>query len=125
MNKDFESRFKLRGKTAVVTGGLGIIGKRFGRGLSQAGCNLAIIDFKPDDDSYAKELSAAFDTDVIAVQGDVSCPESVSSMKDSVVDHFGSIDILLNNAASKSDNLDAFFAPFEDYSIEEWKISPL
>ncbi|MNN42080.1 Gluconate 5-dehydrogenase [compost metagenome] len=42
-------------------------------------------------------------------------------MVDIVVKTFGKINILLNNAASKTDNLDAFFAPIEDYSLEEWR----
>jgi NAD(P)-dependent dehydrogenase (short-subunit alcohol dehydrogenase family) len=38
-----------------------------------------------------------------------------------VVAELGEIDILHNNAAGKSDDLDAFFAPFEEYSIDQWR----
>jgi len=38
-----------------------------------------------------------------------------------VVEEFGEITVLHNNAASKSTDLDAFFAPFEEYSLEEWR----
>jgi NAD(P)-dependent dehydrogenase (short-subunit alcohol dehydrogenase family) len=38
-----------------------------------------------------------------------------------VAERFGSIDILLNNAASKSRDLDAFFAPFDKYSLAQWR----
>jgi NAD(P)-dependent dehydrogenase (short-subunit alcohol dehydrogenase family) len=37
------------------------------------------------------------------------------------IDEFGEINILHNNAAGKSKNLDAFFAPFEEYSLEQWR----
>jgi NAD(P)-dependent dehydrogenase (short-subunit alcohol dehydrogenase family) len=37
-----------------------------------------------------------------------------------VVDTFGRIDILHNNAAGKSDNLSHFFAPFEEYELSQW-----
>jgi NAD(P)-dependent dehydrogenase (short-subunit alcohol dehydrogenase family) len=42
-------------------------------------------------------------------------------MVHNVVVAFGHIDILHNNAASKSADLDAFFASFEEYSLEEWR----
>jgi NAD(P)-dependent dehydrogenase (short-subunit alcohol dehydrogenase family) len=38
-----------------------------------------------------------------------------------VVSDFGKIDILHNNAASKSDDLNAYFSPFENYSLHEWR----
>ncbi len=38
-----------------------------------------------------------------------------------VVAEFGEIDILHNNAASKSQDLDAFFAPFEEYGLDQWR----
>ncbi len=38
-----------------------------------------------------------------------------------VVERFGGIDILQNNAASKSNDLAKFFAPFEEYSLDEWR----
>ena len=42
-------------------------------------------------------------------------------MVDRVVEQFGQVNILHNNAASKSKDLDAFFAPFEKYSFDEWR----
>jgi len=38
-----------------------------------------------------------------------------------VLSTFGEINILHNNAAGKSDNLDAFFAPFEEYTLDQWR----
>jgi NAD(P)-dependent dehydrogenase (short-subunit alcohol dehydrogenase family) len=52
---------------------------------------------------------------------DVADPQSVQAMADRIEGTFGSIDILHNNAASKSEDLDAFFAPFEEYSLAEWR----
>ena len=51
----------------------------------------------------------------------VSDPNAVDAMAERVVETFGAIDILHNNAASKSDDLGAFFARTEDYDIEEWR----
>jgi NAD(P)-dependent dehydrogenase (short-subunit alcohol dehydrogenase family) len=42
-------------------------------------------------------------------------------MVEQVVKKFGEINILHNNAAAKSDDLAAFFAPFEEYSLSQWR----
>jgi NAD(P)-dependent dehydrogenase (short-subunit alcohol dehydrogenase family) len=51
---------------------------------------------------------------------DVTNPESVEKMVKNVVSTFGRIDILHNNAAGKSNNLSQFFAPLEEYDLEQW-----
>jgi NAD(P)-dependent dehydrogenase (short-subunit alcohol dehydrogenase family) len=42
-------------------------------------------------------------------------------MLSQVLQQFGEVNILHNNAAGKSDDLEAFFAQFEEYSLEEWR----
>jgi NAD(P)-dependent dehydrogenase (short-subunit alcohol dehydrogenase family) len=58
---------------------------------------------------------------MLGVACDVSDPASVGAMVGSIKTAFGHIDVLHNNAAAKSDDLAAFFAPFEDYSLEQWR----
>jgi NAD(P)-dependent dehydrogenase (short-subunit alcohol dehydrogenase family) len=58
---------------------------------------------------------------VIGFGCDVSDPESVGQLVVDVVKKFGDIHILHNNAATKSSDLNAFFAPFEEYSLSEWR----
>jgi NAD(P)-dependent dehydrogenase (short-subunit alcohol dehydrogenase family) len=114
--------FNLAGKTAVVTGGAGILGRHFCAGLAEAGANVAIVDIQ---ESKAIELAAGlsnrYSSHIIGVGCDITDPQSVRSMTSRVVDTFGEINILHNNAAGKSNDLDAFFAPFEEYSLEEWR----
>jgi NAD(P)-dependent dehydrogenase (short-subunit alcohol dehydrogenase family) len=38
-----------------------------------------------------------------------------------VLDRFGAVHVLHNNAATKTDDLDAFFAPFETYGLAQWR----
>jgi NAD(P)-dependent dehydrogenase (short-subunit alcohol dehydrogenase family) len=114
--------FSLAGKTAVVTGGAGILGRRFCGGLAEFGADVAVVDLRED---AARELAAELEERhgrrVIGVGCDVSDPDSVYAMVATVMDEFGRIDVLHNNAASKSDDLDAFFAPFEDYRLDQWR----
>jgi NAD(P)-dependent dehydrogenase (short-subunit alcohol dehydrogenase family) len=106
----------------VVTGAGGILGSRICKGLSEFGANIAVVDIDLEvSESVAMELNKVSASKAISVQCDVSDTESVSQMTSRVVDVFGGIDVLVNNAASKSDDLNAFFAPFEEYSLEEWR----
>lgn len=114
--------FSLTGKVAVVTGGAGLLGQVFCQALVTAGANVAIIDLdKQAADKTAAIVEKTETQKVIAIECDITSPESVSAMVRDVVTQFGRIDILLNNAASKGSNLDQFFAPFENYSLQAWR----
>ena len=44
MNSHYKQFFDLNGKTAVVTGGVGILGQRFCKGLAEFGAKVAVVD---------------------------------------------------------------------------------
>jgi NAD(P)-dependent dehydrogenase (short-subunit alcohol dehydrogenase family) len=122
MNSHYKSLFDLTGKTAIVTGAVGILGSHFCRGLAEFGAQVAVVDLDSERCStFAAELEREYGMPAVGVACDVSSPESVANMVDGVVKRFGSIDILHNNAASKSADLDAFFASTEQYSLHEWR----
>lgn len=117
-----DSPYNLKGKTAVVTGGTGLLGRRFCHALAEFGANVAVADLDGETSaSFARELSASHGVAAIGVRCDVSSPEDVQAMVRDVTAHLGEILILHNNAASKSDDLGAFFASFEKYSLSEWR----
>ena len=114
--------FDLAGKVAVVTGGAGLLGQVFCQALVTAGASVAIIDIdKNKADQTAKEIKRDKNQKVLAFACDITVPDAVSSMVKEVVNQLGRIDILLNNAASKGSNLDQFFTPFENYSLQTWR----
>lgn len=118
----YRGLFDLTRKVAVVTGGAGILGQHFCAGLAESGARVAVADLNENKAmGLAKELSLKYKAQVIGVECDVSDPASVKAMVSDVLTAFGEINILHNNAAGKSDNLDAFFAPFEEYSLDQWR----
>jgi NAD(P)-dependent dehydrogenase (short-subunit alcohol dehydrogenase family) len=122
MKYAYKNLFDLSGKTAVVTGGLGILGRRFCQGFAEFGASVAVVDLDGGKAAeYARELSNEFGVDAEGIECDVSDPSSVQTMVQTAVKRFGQVNILHNNAASKSADLDAFFATFEEYSLEEWR----
>lgn len=118
----YAKKFSLSGKTAIVTGGVGILGKHFCKGLADCGANIIVADLDENNvKQFANELKDDFNANAIGIACDVSLPDSVNDLVSMALESFSSIDILHNNAASKSADLDAFFAPFEDYSLAEWR----
>jgi NAD(P)-dependent dehydrogenase (short-subunit alcohol dehydrogenase family) len=122
MNSHYKNLFELKGKNAIVTGAVGILGQRFCRGLAEFGARVAVVDLELDRcAAFAAELEHDYGTSALGVACDVSDPASVADMVKQVVDRFGAIHILHNNAASKSADLDAFFASTEQYLLTEWR----
>lgn len=116
-------QFDLSGRTAIVTGGGGILGQGFCEVLAAHGANVAVFDV--NEAAAAKTVEAikqsASKARTIAVACDVSSAGSVAAAVARVVKEFGGIDILHNNAATKTGNLADFFAPFEEYTIDTWR----
>ena len=122
MNSHYKNLFELNGKTAVVTGAVGILGKHFCKGLAEFGAQVAVVDLDLEKcTAFAAELERDYGMPAFGVVCDVSDPVSVKNMVDQVVSRFGAIHVLHNNAASKSADLDAFFASTEQYSLHEWR----
>jgi NAD(P)-dependent dehydrogenase (short-subunit alcohol dehydrogenase family) len=90
--------------------------------LASCGSHVVIVDLnKNESEILASDLTRRYGQQCISIECDVSEPASVNSMVDEVVKQFGDIHVLHNNAASKSPNLEAFFAPFEEYTLEQWR----
>ena len=118
----YRSLFDLRGKVAVVTGGAGILGHHFCAGLAESDATVVVVDLQEDKaQELAQALSLRYKIQTIGIGCDVSNPESVQAMVARVVSEYGEINVLHNNAAGKSDDLNAFFAPFEEYSLDQWR----
>lgn len=117
-----KNMFDLRGKTAVVTGGAGIIGAPVCHGLAASGANVAVADINEQEaKKLAQEITAKHGVKAMAVACDVSSPSSVATMVETVGARLGGIHILHNNAASKAGSNQDFFAPFEDFKLETWR----
>lgn len=101
----------LEGKVIVVTGGGSGLGKSMTSYFLELGAKVAITSRNLEKlEATAKELSESTAGDCFAVSCDVRIYEQVEEMHKKVTDHFGSIDILLNNAAGN------FISPTENLS---------
>lgn len=89
----------LKGKVALVLGSSQGIGRAAALGFAREGCAVAICGRDPGRLEEARELLAAAGGPVLTVPADVGDPEAVERLVDEVADAFGTIHILVNNAA--------------------------
>ncbi len=118
----FKDLFDLTGRTAVVTGGCGILGSRFAEGLAEFGANVALLDLdRQAVELAASELSTRHSGRASGYACDITQPEAVRDVAYTIEADLGAVSILLNNAASKTRDVDAFFAPVATFSLETWR----
>src|SRR3954447_24358866 len=89
---------RLDGQVAVVTGGGHGIGREYCRGLAAEGAHVVVAEI---DAAAAKRTAADLQQkgEALAVVTDVSSETSTQELAAAVLDRFGRIDILVNNAA--------------------------
>ncbi len=90
-----EQRFGLRGRTAVVTGGAGVLCAAICRALAEASVRVAVLDLRPEP---AEALAAELGNGAIGLAGNVLDKFSVVAAAQTVMESFGRVDILINGA---------------------------
>lgn len=118
----YRSLFDLSGGVAVVTGGVGLLGKTFCAGLADHGAKVAVIDLDGGNcASFAGELGEAYGIRCLGVACDITDAQQVKKMADEVERELGPITILHNNAQGVSKDLDRYFAPTGQFDLETWR----
>jgi NAD(P)-dependent dehydrogenase (short-subunit alcohol dehydrogenase family) len=104
--------FQFNNETAIVTGAAGGIGSAVSRGLVASGARVALVDVNA---GALETLAASMPAErVMTAVVDVREPSEVEGLVSQVCDHFGSVEMLFNNAGAGSHTLP------EDLTLEEW-----
>jgi len=105
----------LAGRTALVTGGARRIGRAIALQLAANGANVAITyrNSQPEAEDLVRALSA-FGVDAFAVRTELTDAESIRQSVASVVEEFGQLDLLVNNAGHFES------AALETITAEQW-----
>lgn len=113
--------FSLEEKIAIVTGAGGLLGKQHCIALAEAGAHVIAADIdRVDIEQFPENLHDRLSV----IKLDVTDTASLSSVRERIVSQFGTIDIIVNNAAindmvEKRDN--HIQGTFEDYPLYLWK----
>lgn len=119
----YQNLFRLDEKVAVITGAAGILGMAFCDALCGLGAKVACLDLNEKNlETLENQLVKKYSKEnLLFLPCDISDVNSVKQVVDQIVKQFSHIDILLNNAATKTNDSRAFFKDFSDYSIEVWR----
>lgn len=105
----YEGLFGLKGKTALVTGAAGLLGREIAKGLIDLGATV-----------YASDIAASDKIDKKArfIDLDITNEQSMNSVMDSIVKQSGGIDVLVNSAYPRTKD---WGAKFEDIKFDSWR----
>jgi NAD(P)-dependent dehydrogenase (short-subunit alcohol dehydrogenase family) len=116
--------FSLKDKTAIVTGALGLLGKKHCEALAEAGANVVVADIN---EAAAEEFAASLGGQHGGLKIDVTSERSLKTGRDKILTRYGAIDILVNNAAIndmfENPGLAKELSAFENYPLDAFKKS--
>ena len=106
----------LQGKVAIITGGSDGIGKATALSMAKEGANVVIVARRHDVlEQAAEEIKTATEGAVVALSADVTQPDTARQAVQTAVDHFGRLDVLVNNAGV------SMAKSFEEVSQADWE----
>ena len=127
MNKAFE-KFDLKGKTALITGASGLLGREHAHALLESGATVILTDITEESLASTRELlSRDMDADRIMIYNmDVSNLEEIKTVKEKLITKGLRVDVLVNNAAIdpkvKGDQGVLETSRLENFSLEQWDL---
>lgn len=106
---------QLEGKIAIVTGAATGIGRAIAVTLAARGASIVVADIRNAHEGAEAIREAGYEA--IAIETDVASEASVDAMVERAREHFGTVDILVNNAAISQE---LRLRPFEEIRAEEF-----
>jgi gluconate 5-dehydrogenase len=107
--------FRLDGKTALVTGGGRGLGEQIAEGLAEAGANVVVCSRKLEACQKVSQRLEEMGVRSMAFRCDITNPDDITRVVEETVQHFGTIDILVNNSGA------TWGAKVEDMPLEAWQ----
>jgi len=125
MAKSIKEIFDLTGRTAVITGGAGLLGRKHAEAVALAGGTPVLVDIAGDAaKERACQLAAQHGVPALGVSCDITRPSDVRLLLERVLDETGRVDILINNAANNPKAeapLGEAWSRLERFSVEQWE----
>ena len=117
--------FDLTGKVIVITGGAGLLGEKHAEAVAEYGAKPVILDlFQAKSEAVAERIRDQYGVEAIGLAIDITSEEQIIESCQILLDKFGKIDVLINNAANnpkvEDDKKGKSFSRLENFDLEHW-----
>src|SRR5258708_35894968 len=122
-NSRVHDLFDLTGRVAIVTGGAGLLGYHHGAILAAAGAHVVLLDLaSANPEAREKQLTEVYGSESIGVTCDITSESSLEHARMQIIQRFGRIDVLINNAANnpKVEDRNTAWSRLENFTLEMW-----
>jgi NAD(P)-dependent dehydrogenase (short-subunit alcohol dehydrogenase family) len=123
--KKLEAMFDLTGRVAVITGGTGLLGRQHAEAIASAGGIPVLADIRLDSvDPQSVAFKERFGEQASAIKTDITNPERIKALLAQVLNRYGRVDILINNAANNpkmEKTSEVEFSRLENFPLKQWE----
>ena len=117
--------FDLTGKVIIITGALGLLGKQHVNAIAQFGATPIIVDLNQNAcQEYAQNIAQKHQVPSLGIAVDITQEEEIRSACERILDKFGKIDVLINNAANnpkvEESKNGKNFSRLENFNLDLW-----
>ena len=122
MKKDL---FNLYGRVAIITGGTGLLGQQHAEAIASAGGIPVLVDIHLDHvDPQSAAFKERFGLQACVIKTDITKPEIIHALLMEVLNRYGHVDILINNAANNpkmEKTAEVEFSRLENFPLKQWE----
>jgi NAD(P)-dependent dehydrogenase (short-subunit alcohol dehydrogenase family) len=124
--KSVKEMFDLHGKVAIITGGAGLLGKKHAEAIAELGGICFLLDVNDEaGEKTAMEISETYHTLCMYYHCDITKEDQLVEVKNTVLEKYDTIDILINNAAidpKVKNNAMVNLSRLENFMVDQWNI---
>ena len=124
MSKDLDNIFSLNNRVIVITGAVGLLGRMHAEAVAAFGGIPVLLDIKLSElNEFKAEINAKYNIESVSYVVDITDEDQVKKNASDVVDKFGCIDGLVNNAANNpkvEDSSEKNFSRLENFPLDFW-----
>jgi len=124
MSRVLENIFSLEGKVIVITGAAGLLGKKHAEAVAAYGGTPVLLDISQNKvNDLAEELNRKYKVKSVGFFVDITDEKQIEKNVDKIIERYGKIDGLVNNAANNpkvEDSSDKNFSRLENFPLNIW-----
>jgi len=124
VKRKLNNLFRLDGKIIVITGALGLLGRKHAEAIAAYGGIPVLLDLSKEAvEDLANQLKNDYQVDAIGFEVDITNESQIQHNATELMEIYGKIDGLVNNAANNpkvEDSLDKNFSRLENFPLDFW-----